>query len=95
MGFSIAFTWLLSQRNFEGTQANMKKLYDCLTESCQFSSGDQVLALMPLVVSPFKAKFTGPYTVERHVSGHNYLIATSTWRKSSQLCHVNLLEPCS
>lgn len=57
------------------------------------SPGDQVLALTPLVGSPFQAKFTGPYTVERQVSEKNYFIATPKRRKSSRLCHVNLLKP--
>ena len=33
-------------------------------ERCQFSPGDQVLVLTPILNSPFQAKFTGPYTVE-------------------------------
>ena len=43
--------------------------------------------------SPFHAKFGGPYEVLKKVSDENYLIATPNRRKSSQLCHVNLLKP--
>ncbi len=50
------------------------------------------MALLPVKATPFQAKFAGPYTVVKHVSDQNYLIATPNWRKSSQLCHVNLLK---
>lgn len=53
-----------------------KNLYDRQVESPQCSPGDQALALMPLQVSLFQAQFAGPYTVERQVSGQDYLIAT-------------------
>lgn len=32
----------------------MKKIYDCRTERQEFSPGDQVLALLPMVGSPFQ-----------------------------------------
>lgn len=83
----------VARKNMTGAQANMKKLYDRRTECCQFNPGDQILALMPLLSSPFQAKFAGPYTVEKQMSEHNYLIATPNRRKSSQLCDVNLLKP--
>ncbi len=60
---------------------------------CWFDSpGDQVLALFALPDSPFCAKFSGPYTVLRKVSDHNYILYTPERRKHSQLCHVNLLN---
>ena len=82
-----------ARENLEVAQSKMKKLYDRRAEHRQFSPGDQVLALTPIVSSPFQAKFAGPYTVERQVSAQNYLIGTPERRKSSQLCHVNLLKP--
>ena len=71
----------------------MKGLYDRRAERREFSTGDQVLALLPLVGSPFQAKFSGPYTVTRKVSDLNYLISTPDRKKSVQLCHINLLKP--
>lgn len=41
----------------------MKTWYDRRAEVRKFSVGDQVLALCPLVSSPFQAKYSGPYTV--------------------------------
>ncbi|XP_039514899.1 uncharacterized protein LOC120469791 [Pimephales promelas] len=75
------------------SQSRMKKMYDRHTERHEFSPGDQVLALMPIVGSPFQAKYTGPYTVAKKMSELNYVIATPGRRKSTQLCHVNLLKP--
>ena len=74
-------------------QSNMKRLYDRKVENRVFLPGDQVLALLPIVTSPFQAKFSGPYSVVKKLSDQNYLIATPDRRSSTQLCHVNLLKP--
>ncbi len=66
---------------------------DKKAERRQFSPGDQVLALLPVVSSPFQAKFHGPFTVLRQVSELNYLLSTPERRRKTQLCHVNLLKP--
>lgn len=55
-----------AHENLDSAQSKMKT--DCRAEHHQFSPGDQVLALTPLVGSPFQAKFTGTYTVEQQVS---------------------------
>ena len=83
----------VARENLSGAQIKMKKLYDRKSKYREFSPGDQVLALMPLQVSPFQARFAGPYTVSRKVSDQNYLISTPGRKKQSQLCHVNLLKP--
>lgn len=71
----------------------MKELYDRHSVCHDFSPGDQVLALLPIVGSPFQAKYAGPYTVVKKVSDLNYIIATPGRRKAERLCHVNLLKP--
>ena len=81
----------LAKEKLAGSQHKMKRLYDRRSEQRTFSPGDQVLALLPLVGSPFQAKFTGPHTVVKKVSDQNYLIATPLRRKPNQLCHINLL----
>jgi transposase InsO family protein len=82
----------LAKEKLAGAQHKMKRLYDRISEQRTFSPGDQVLALLPLVGSPFQAKFTGPHTVVKKVSDQNYLIATPLRRKPNQLCHINLLK---
>ena len=83
----------LAKEKMECAQGKMKKLYDRRTEQRVFSPGDRVLALLPITGSPFQAKFKGPYTVVKKISDLNYLISTPQRRKSTQLCHVNLLKP--
>ena len=53
----------------------MKERYDRRAELHEFSEGDRVLALCPLMSSPFQAKFMGPYTVLKRASDLNYLIS--------------------
>uniref|UniRef100_A0A8D0AC21 CCHC-type domain-containing protein n=1 Tax=Sander lucioperca TaxID=283035 RepID=A0A8D0AC21_SANLU len=82
----------LAKDKLKYSQMKMKLRYDGQAELRKFSSGDRVLALLPLVSSPFQAKYCGPFTVLRKVSDLNYLIETPGRRKSSKLCHVNLLK---
>lgn len=70
------------------SQRRMKELYDHRTEHHEFNPGDQVLALMPIVGSPFQAKYAGPYTITEKVSDLNYIVATPGWRKTN-----GVLEP--
>ena len=84
---------LLAKENLASVQDKMKRLYDTKTELRVFSPGDQVLALLPIVTSPFQAKFSGPHTVVKQISEQNYIISTPKRRKPTQLCHVNLLKP--
>ncbi len=82
----------LAKEKLECSQKKMKLRYDGQAELREFSPGDHVLALLPLVSSPFQAKYSGPFIVLRKVSDLNYLIETPGHRKSSKLCHVNLLK---
>lgn len=68
-------------------------MYDRTVEHRVFEPGDQVLVLRSLVCSPFEAKFDGQYVVQHKLSDLNYVIATSGRKKSTKLCHINLLKP--
>ena len=83
----------MAKEKLSSSQERMKGIFDRRTEPRHFSPGDQVLALLPIVGSPFQAKFQGPYTVVRQYTEQNYLVATPERRKAHQLCHVNLLKP--
>lgn len=83
----------MAREKLQVSQSKMKNIYDRRAEHQEFSPGDQVLALMPVVSSPFQAKYAGPYTVVERRSDLNYIIATPGRKKSTQLCHVNLLKP--
>lgn len=84
---------MLAKRKLACAQAKMKSFYDRRAVEREFCEGDQVLALLPVVGSPFQAKFHGPYTVVKKLSDLNYLIATPDRRRTQQLCHINLLKP--
>lgn len=77
-----------ARENLEVAQSKMKTEYDRQAEHHQFSPWDQVLAVTPVVNSPFQAKFSDPYIVEQKVSDQNYLIFTPKHRKFSRLCHI-------
>uniref|UniRef100_A0A8C1RHP2 Gypsy retrotransposon integrase-like protein 1 n=1 Tax=Cyprinus carpio TaxID=7962 RepID=A0A8C1RHP2_CYPCA len=83
----------MAVENLTKAQKKMKSWYDRRAEPRIFSLGDQVLALLPIAGSPFLAKYAGPYTVVRQVSDLNYLVSTPDRRRTTQLCHINLLKP--
>lgn len=82
-----------AHKKLSRAQTKMKGLFDRRAESRLFEPGDQVLALLPLVGSPFQAKFCGPYTIKSRKSERDYLVHTPDRRKKVQWCHVNLLKP--
>lgn len=83
----------VAKKNLARAQAKMKERYDCRTERREFLPGDQVLALLPIVTSPWQARFSGPFSVLKKLSDQNYLISTPARRTKARLCHVNLLKP--
>lgn len=83
----------MAKKHLKSSQTRMKSLYDRRSEKRQFMPGDQVLALLPVEGSLFQARYSGPFVVVKQVSDLNYLIATPDRRKSTQLCHINLLKP--
>ena len=71
----------------------MKQRYDQKAKRCVFAVGDKVLALLPVMSSPFQAKFAGPYTVTKKLSDHNYVLTIPDRRKNLRQCRANLLKP--
>jgi hypothetical protein len=82
----------MAKEELSSSQERMMGIFDRRNQPRHFSPGDQVLALLPIVGSPFQAKFQGPYTVVRQYTEQNYLVANPEWRKAHQLCHVKLLK---
>lgn len=83
----------LAKLKLEKAQRKIKFLYDRTVERRTFDLGDQVLILHPIVGSPFEAKFDGPFTVQKRISDENYLVLTPLRRKSTRVCHINLMKP--
>uniref|UniRef100_A0A674PAM1 Gypsy retrotransposon integrase-like protein 1 n=1 Tax=Takifugu rubripes TaxID=31033 RepID=A0A674PAM1_TAKRU len=89
----LFLAWKMASSNLTAAQKKMKHRFDSKAEMRMFSPGDRVLALLPIPGSPFEARFSGPYTIKRKTSDTDYLLATPDCRRSTQLCHVNLLKP--
>lgn len=82
----------LAMQKLQRTQGRIKSQYDQRAEAREFCPGDRVRALLPIVDSPFQAKYNGPFSVIRQVTDLNYLIATPGCRRATKLCHVNVLK---
>ena len=70
----------------------MKQIYNHRSVTRAYKSGDKVLVLFPVTGQPLQAKYMGPYIVDKQISDVDYLIRTPDRRKSTQLCHVNMIK---
>ena len=82
-----------ARRKLGKAQSKMQRLYNRRAKQRSFKLGDKVLALLPILNSPFQAKFGGPYEIVKCFNDHNYVISTPDRRKKVQVCHINLLKP--
>ena len=83
----------IALKNLSMSQEEMKTWYDRKARSREFKVGDKVLVLFPLQSDPLRARFSGPWKIEKKISAENYVVATPGRRKKNQLCHVNMLKP--
>lgn len=83
----------IALRKLGKSQEKMQRLFDRKVKLRSFQVGDKVLALLPVLSSPFQARFSGPYTIVKCYTNNNYLLSTPDRRKKVQVCHVNLLKP--
>uniref|UniRef100_A0A8C5E2N5 ribonuclease H n=1 Tax=Gouania willdenowi TaxID=441366 RepID=A0A8C5E2N5_GOUWI len=59
----------------------------------EFKPGEKVLVLLPIPGSSLQARYAGPYLIKNKVGERDYLIITPDRRRSTRLCHVNMLKP--
>ena len=83
---------VLAQESLSSAQKRMKGRYDKKAVSRSFNPGDQVLVLFSIPGSFMSARFSGPYVVARKISDTNYVVKTPERRRSSRMCHVNMLQ---
>jgi len=69
-----------------------KTWYDKRTIARTFEVGQKVLVLLPVPGKPLHAKFYGPYTIVQKLGDVDYVVATPDRRKTSRVCHINLLK---
>lgn len=83
----------LAKENLECAQTKMKTWFDKNAKSRVFKPGEKVLVLLPMPGSSLQARYSGPYVVKSKVGDRDYLISTPDRRRSTRLCHVNMLKP--
>ncbi|XP_063061560.1 uncharacterized protein LOC134454470 isoform X2 [Engraulis encrasicolus] len=82
----------LAMEQLRKSQRKMKQVYDRKTELRSFKTGDLVMVLLPVVSSPFQARYAGPYKILRCYRNDNYVVATPDRKRRTQRCHANLLK---
>ena len=48
--------------------------------------------LLPIPGEPLKARFSGPYMVDRKLGKETYAVSTPDRRKTKRVCHINMLN---
>ena len=89
----VTKTCQLAQENLKTAQGKMKTWYDKKAKERSFKPGDKVLVLLPIRGNPLQAKYHGPYKIKTKVGDLNYVVETPDRRKSTQMCHINMLKP--
>ena len=74
------------------SQCKIQRLFNWKGVARFLETEDQVVALMPIMSSPFQAHFAGPYGNVKCLSDQNYSISTPDPKKKVQVCHINLLK---
>ena len=82
----------LACEHLKSSQHVMKARSDRKAESRSFEHGDKVLVLLPIPGEPLKARFSGPYKVDRKLGKETYAVSTPDRRKTKRVCHINMLK---
>ena len=82
----------VAKESLSASQQRMKHRYDRKAVSRDLNPGDQVLALLPVPGSSLSACFSGPYVIERKICETDYVVKTPDRKRSSHVCHVNMLK---
>jgi hypothetical protein len=83
----------LAREHLKAAQHKMKDQFDLKAQEREFSVGEKVLVLLPITGHPLKARYHGPYEVLKRTGEVNYVVKTPDRRRSTQLCHINMLKP--
>ena len=89
---SLHKSWEYAKGNLQISQTKMKAWYDEKARERSFKVGDKVLLLLPFQGNPLKAKFTGPYIVEKVINYVNHVINTLDRKRTKRWCHINMIK---
>ena len=48
--------------------------------------------MLPIPGQPLRAKYSGPYVIEKKINDVNYVIATPDRKRNKRLCHINMMK---
>ena len=82
----------VARKGLECSQKKMKTWYDAKARFRHFRENDQVLVLLPIQGS-LQARYCGPYSILKRLNEVDYIVSTPDRKKSTQLCHINMLKP--
>ena len=82
----------LARENLQKAQKMQKRWYDQHAREREFSSGENVLVLLPTSSNKLLAKWMGPYPVLRKVSPVSYEVDMYDHAKRKRIFHVNMLR---
>ena len=82
----------LVKDNLKLAQRKMKVWYNKKVQKQTFKPGDKVLVILPIPGHPLRARFCGPYIVERKVNDVDYVVYIPERRKKRRVCHINMLK---
>ena len=82
----------IAKSNLSTAQIKMKTWYDRKSRTRSFNAGDKVLILLPMSGNCLKAKFHGPYEIQRQINDLNYSVKTPDRMRKTRLCHINMIK---
>ena len=82
----------VAKESLSASQQRIKHRYDRKAVSRDLTPEDQVLVLLPVPGSSLSAHFSGPYVIERKICETDYVVRTPDRKRSSCVCHVNMLK---
>ncbi len=84
--------WSLAKESLANAQKGMKRKFDRKAVARSFTSGDEVLVLLPVPGSSLSARFFGPYVVKQKMSETDYMLYTPDRKCQTRVCHINMLK---
>lgn len=84
--------WSLAKESLANAQKGMKRKFDRKAVARSFTSGDEVLVLLPVPGSSLSARFFGPYVVKQKMSETDYMLYTPDRKRQTRVCHINMLK---
>ena len=80
----LSKAWEVARSNRESVQSKIKLYFDENAQNRNVDPGDKVIALLSIFGKPLQARCYGPYSIEKKLSGKNYIVNTLGRHKQKQ-----------